>query len=99
MSCIAHAQAGKNNLPDPGKTVKFYPNPATTQITFDLEDSYAPGTSISIFSFLGKKMTEAKAAGQKTNIALTNFNRGVYIFYIRDANGRVIENGKFQVSN
>ena len=44
-------------------------------------------------------MTEAKAASARTNILLTNFNRGVYIFYVRDAAGKVIENGKFQVSN
>lgn len=100
MTFAATAQSGKNELPAGGKSmVKFYPNPATTQITFDLQDSYQPGTSIAIFSFLGKKMTEAKAASARTNILLTNFNRGVYIFYVRDAAGKVIENGKFQVSN
>ncbi|MCR6721383.1 MAG: T9SS type A sorting domain-containing protein [Chitinophagaceae bacterium] len=100
MSLGTFAQGGgRTPLPDNGKSVKFYPNPATTAITFDLQGSYQPGLTVSIFSFLGKKMAETKNMAEKTNISLSNFNRGVYIFYITDASGKVLDNGKFQVSN
>lgn len=100
ISLGSYAQGGgRTSLPENGKSVKFYPNPATTAITFDLQGSYQPGLTVSIFSFLGKKMTETKNMSEKTNVTLNNFNRGVYIFYITDASGKVVDNGKFQVSN
>lgn len=100
ISLGANAQGGERTpLPENNKSVKFYPNPATTSITFDLQRSYQPGLTVSIFSFLGKKMTEVKNVTEKTNITLGNFNRGVYIFYIADASGKVVDTGKFQVSN
>ena len=34
----------------------------------------------------------------KTNINLTDYNRGVYIYQVRDHDGKVVESGKFQVS-
>lgn len=99
ISLGSSAQAGSRNLPETGRSVKFYPNPATTNITFDLQGMYQPGLTVSVFSFLGKKMTETKNMAEKTQIAVGNFNRGVYIFYITDASGKVVDTGKFQVSN
>lgn len=94
----ATAQVSRESKPEAEKTVKFYPNPATANITFDLQKSYQRGLTISIFSFLGKKMYESQNVAEKTTIAVTDFNRGVYIFYITDATGKVIDTGKFQVS-
>ncbi len=99
MATAAQAQGDSSPLPGKDKSVKFYPNPATTQITFDLQGNYQPGLSIAIYSFLGKKMLETRPVSDKTNIPLSNFNRGMYIFYLTDSKGKVIENGKFQVSN
>lgn len=99
LSSSGFSQAGNTRVPEPGKTVKFYPNPASSNITFDLQGSYKSGLTIAIYSFLGKKMTELRNVNEKTNVALTNYNRGVYIFYVTDASGKVMENGKFQVSN
>jgi len=84
--------------PDDGKLVKFYPNPATSYITFDLQKIYKKGLTISVFSFLGKKMHETQNAVEKTTVSLTDYNRGVYIYYVTDPNGKVIDTGKFQVS-
>jgi hypothetical protein len=31
-------------------------------------------------------------------VDLADFNRGVYIYHLRDLSGKIIESGKFQVS-
>jgi hypothetical protein len=78
--------------------VRFYPNPATTQITFDFQKGFERGYSLQIFSFLGKKAFEASNMGNRTVVNLTDFNRGIYIYQLRDRNGKLVESGKFQVS-
>lgn len=54
--------------------------------------------SIQIYSFLGKRMHEVTNAAQKTTVDLTDFNRGLYMYHLLDASGKVVESGKFQVS-
>lgn len=80
------------------RIVRFYPNPATSVINFD----FVPGTeknyNFQVFSFLGKKVLELSTLTLKTSINLSDFYRGVYIFQLRDKNGKVVDSGKFQVS-
>lgn len=78
--------------------VKFYPNPATSAINFDfLKDNDKPYT-FQIFNFLGKKVYESSSVNSKTIVNLTDFTRGIYIFQLKDQNGKVIGSGKFQVN-
>ena len=87
------------NFPDPEPaTVRFYPNPATSFITFDLQKDYGKNYSIQVFNFLGKKVYEFVATEQKTMVNLTDFFRGIYIFQLKDPNGKIVETGKFQVN-
>lgn len=78
--------------------VRFYPNPATTFVNFDVQKASDKGYSIQVFNFLGRKMFEANNVSQSTRLNLTDFNRGVYIYQLRDRSGKVVESGKFQVS-
>lgn len=80
------------------RIIKLYPNPATSFINFDLQKGFVKGMSIQIYSFLGKKMQEITNAPQKTIVNLTDFNRGLYMYHLLDATGKVIESGKFQVT-
>ncbi len=80
------------------RITKLYPNPATSYITFDLQQGYQKGMSIQIYSFLGKRMHEVTNAAQKTTVDLNDFNRGLYMYHLLDPMGKVIESGKFQVS-
>ncbi|MBS1949023.1 MAG: T9SS type A sorting domain-containing protein [Bacteroidetes bacterium] len=89
-------QAASLQEPD-AKHVKFYPNPASSFITFDFLKESDQGYSFQIYNFLGKKVYEA-SANSKTIVNLTDFTRGIYIFQLKDQNGRVIETGKFQVN-
>jgi len=78
--------------------LRFYPNPATSIITFDFQRNLEKGLTIQLFNFLGKKVFEAANLNQKTTINLSDYNRGVYIYQLFDKTGKLIESGKFQVS-
>jgi len=92
---------GQSRVPSPdaaGPIVRFYPNPATSFITFDLQKSSDENYDIQVFNFLGKMVYEQKNIAPKTTINLNEYNRGVYIYQLRDREGRIVKSGKFQVS-
>lgn len=80
------------------KIIKFYPNPATSLINFDFQKEYDRSYNFQIFSFVGKKVFELNNVEPRTIVNLNDFYRGIYIFQLRDRNGKVIDSGKFQVS-
>ncbi|MCG2614375.1 T9SS type A sorting domain-containing protein [Terrimonas sp. NA20] len=82
----------------PGKIVKLYPNPAKSYITFDFDKDQQKGRTITIYSFLGKKMYEGQTVTEKTTVTLNDYNRGMYIYHLTDAAGKIVESGKFQVT-
>jgi hypothetical protein len=43
-------------------------------------------------------MYDAPNAAQRTTINLSDFNRGLYMYHLLDATGKVVESGKFQVT-
>jgi hypothetical protein len=80
------------------KPVKFYPNPATTVINFDLQQVLNKSYVFQVYNFIGNKVFELKSPSSKFSINLQDFFRGVYIYQIRDiTNGKIIVSGKFQV--
>ncbi|HRO47778.1 T9SS type A sorting domain-containing protein [Agriterribacter sp.] len=80
------------------KILKFYPNPATTIINFDFQKDYDRSYNLVIYNFLGKKVFELTGISLTNQVNLSDFTRGVYIFQLRNKNGKIIESGKFQVS-
>lgn len=80
------------------RLVKFYPNPATSFITFDLQKTIDKGCDIQVFNLLGKMVYEQKNIPPRTTISLTDYTRGVYIYQLRDHEGKILDSGKFQVS-
>lgn len=81
------------------KVVKFYPNPATSLITFEFKKETEDNKTYSfqVFNFPGKKMYETDNVSSKTVVDLSNFFRGIYIYQLKDQSGRIIESGKFMV--
>lgn len=95
----SHGQAPRSAATDPGeKQLKLYPNPATSYITIDFQKGFEKGLSLQVFSFMGSKMYENQSVTEKTTIDLAEYNRGVYIYHLRDQNGKLLKSGKFQVS-
>jgi hypothetical protein len=85
------------SLPEGDRIVKLYPNPATSYVTFELTGG-EKGYSLQVYSFLGKKMLERQNVSQKVTIELNDFNRGLYMYHLLDASGKIVESGKFQVT-
>jgi hypothetical protein len=80
------------------KIVRFYPNPATSFITFDFQRALDKSYNLQIYSLIGKKVDEIVNINSRTTVNLSDYYRGIYIFQLRDKSGRLIESGKFQVS-
>ena len=78
--------------------LKIYPNPASAYITFDMQGSHEKGLAIEIYNFLGRKMYETQNVPERTTIDLAQYNRGVYIFHLKDQTGKILQSGKFQVT-
>jgi hypothetical protein len=82
------------------KTIKCYPNPAVSFTNFEFPSDYvSKNYSFQVFSFTGKKMYEMNINSAKSTLTFTNdFYRGIYIYQVRDKDGRIMETGKFQVT-
>jgi len=81
------------------RAVKFYPNPAISQITFDVEQATDKTYSLQVYNFVGKKVLDVPDVTQKTIVNVSDFYRGVYIFQLKDKTGKMVETGKFQVAH
>jgi outer membrane biogenesis lipoprotein LolB len=79
------------------KMVKFFPNPATTFINFEFQKLQEKSYSLQLYNFLGKKILDLAELTPRTQVNLTNYTRGVYIFQLKDKTGKVVESGKFQI--
>ena len=80
------------------RIMKLYPNPAVSFIKFDFQKNYDKGYTLQVINFIGRQVHEAKNINASTTLNLTAFNRGVYIYQLKDQSGKVVESGKFQVS-
>ena len=103
LTCSLGGVLGQKPVPDqpapqPNAIVKFYPNPAINFITFEIKEPVERGTSLQVFSFLGRQVSSLPVNSQRVTLNLTEFFRGVYVFQLRTPSGKVLETNKFQVS-
>src|SRR5687768_14288706 len=92
-------QAQSDPVPvDAQRIIKLYPNPATSFIKFDFQKGYSKGYTLQVVNFIGKQVQEVKNVTPSTTIELASYARGLYVYQLRDASGKVVESGKFQVS-
>jgi hypothetical protein len=77
---------------------KFYPNPATQFINFEFDKQVDKTYTLEIYSFIGRKMTAQKVNTSRITIYFNDsYYRGLYVYQLHDASGRIVESGKFQV--
>ena len=77
--------------------LKPYPIPPRSVINFDFQYGYDRSYSLQIYNFMGKKVSEIGKVLPKITVPLDEFYRGIYIYQLRDKNGKIIDSGKFQV--
>lgn len=87
----------ENGIDVKSKIVNFYPNPATSFINFEFSKTLEKGFTIQIYNFIGRKVLELPASGNKITVTLDGYYRGIYVFQLRDKTGKIIESGKFQI--
>jgi hypothetical protein len=100
MTAIQAQAQPRMSAPPEGadRIINCYPNPATSFISFDFKKDYDKGYNLQVYNFVGKIVFEQKSIPPKTTINLGDYNRGVYIYYLVDRNGKIVESGKFQVA-
>ena len=79
------------------KLIKPYPIPATTAINFEFQYGYDKTFSLQIYNFMGKKVNEFSKIPPMITVPLDDFYRGIYVYQLRDKDGKIIDSGKFQV--
>lgn len=79
------------------KLIKPYPIPATTAINFEFLYGYDKTFSLQIYNFMGKKVNEFSKIPPVMTVPLDDFYRGIYVYQLRDKDGKIIDSGKFQV--
>lgn len=98
LSFTSFAQNKNPAQGDPiAKLIKPYPIPATTVINFDFLYGYDKSFSLQIYNFMGKKIIDITKMPARLNLPLEEFYRGIYIYQLRDKEGKIIESGRFQV--
>ena len=98
LTFTSFAQNRPSGTGDPvTKMLKPYPIPASSVINFDFQYGYDRSYSLQIYNFMGKKVSEIGKVLPKFTVPLDEFYRGIYIYQLRDKNGKIIDSGKFQV--
>jgi hypothetical protein len=97
---VAISQQPAATLQEPAsRMVRLYPNPAVSYITFELRDNFKRGLTLQVYSgILGKKVFATSLNQERFLLNLNEFPRGIYIYHLTDANGKILESGKFQVT-
>lgn len=78
--------------------MKFYPNPASTNINFEFKTPVEKGYTLQIFSFLGRSISIIPVSSARVSVHVGDLFKGVYVFQLRDATGHIVASNKFQVS-
>jgi hypothetical protein len=84
---------------DTPKLTHLFPNPATSYINFSFDKSIDRSYTLQVYNFIGRKTYESRVTDSRITITLDDsYFRGLYIYQLRDASGRIVESGKFQVN-
>jgi hypothetical protein len=78
--------------------IRFYPNPAVDNITFEFNSTVERGYTLQIYSFLGRKVMTIPVSSSRVTLNISELFKGVYVFQLRDGNGRIVASNKFQVN-
>ena len=81
------------------RLARCYPNPADAYIQFEFRKTANSPLRLRIYNFLGKKIIDLSRVPVALKVDLTGFARGLYIYQLSDAQGRMLESGKFLVSH
>jgi hypothetical protein len=99
MTSLAAKSQVKVSSPETDHKVvkKFYPNPAVSFITFELDKEPSVTYTLLIYSFIGKQVKSIPDIQDRAQVPVSELNRGLYTFQLKDQTGHVTDSGIFQV--
>lgn len=98
-SFVADREWPYTTTEDGPKLTHLFPNPATSYINFTFDKSIDKSYTLQVYNFIGRKTYESRVTDSRITITLDDsYFRGLYIYQLRDASGRIVESGKFQVN-
>jgi len=86
---------GINEIQNISLVSSVFPNPASESVT--IINNNPEAKTLTIVDVLGKKISETFISSTQVKLSCKNFNKGLYFYHIRDANGKMINSGKFLV--
>lgn len=76
--------------------IRVYPNPATDILNLSFD--YQNAKEVKLYDLSGKLMSTTALVSSETQIALNNFETGIYLYQIINKEGAVIHTSKFSVN-
>jgi len=87
---------GINETEKVSASVKVYPNPAKDVINFSIDGNVAK--TIHVMDITGRSIEVVRINDNDTQINISNYSNGIYLYQIKSEDGQVIKSGKFNVS-
>lgn len=80
--------------------VNVYPNPANTEVTFNIYASAANGGKyITIYDITGRQLEQAEVKNRVAVVNTESYSNGVYLYSLTDNSGTLLDHGKFIIQH
>lgn len=93
---VINSPVGIQNVIFVGASYVAYPNPATSEVTIAAKDEKA--VSVVVYDVTGRKVAAKDMNNSKATLSVTEFESGLYIYSVLDANKAVLHTSKFNVA-
>ncbi|HTB07237.1 MAG TPA: T9SS type A sorting domain-containing protein [Bacteroidia bacterium] len=90
------ADAGIQNISQYAGGIITYPNPCTSQITFQSVAAH-DAQFVSIFDVTGRQLEKVSMANGMVVLNTSTYSSGIYFYNIIDKSGNIVDKGKFSV--
>lgn len=86
-----------SNLFARSSTVEVYPNPASSEVNFNVNGNPGEEYILDVYDITGKKMTSFPVRNNFASLTTANYSAGLYIYRLSAHDGTQISMGKFSV--
>ena len=77
--------------------IAVYPNPTEDNLTIELNLEKEETANFKVYDISGRLLLEKKLINTKNNLSLKGLSRGVYLYWIKNQNGKVLKKDKLVI--